>query len=67
MGGVNRGDRMMLAVLIGMGFVAAFNENTVNVALVYIQTEFDVSSVASYRLGSPSSCTGLPRYARTSS
>ena len=47
MGGVNRGDRMMLAVLIGMGFVAAFNENTVNVALVYIQTEFDVSSVAS--------------------
>lgn len=37
----------MLAVLIGMGFIAAFNENTVNVALVYIQAEYDVSSVAS--------------------
>ena len=37
----------MLAVLIGMGFIAAFNENTVNVALVYVQAEFDVSSVAS--------------------
>lgn len=38
---------MMLAMLIGMGFIAAFNENTVNVALVYVQAEFDVSSVAS--------------------
>lgn len=37
----------MLAVLIGMGFIAAFNENTVNVALVYIQGEYEVSSVAS--------------------
>lgn len=37
----------MLAVLIGMGLIAAFNENTVNVALVYVQAEFDVSSVAS--------------------
>lgn len=37
----------MLAVLIGMGFIAVFNENTVNVALVYIQAEYAISIVAS--------------------
>lgn len=37
----------LLIVLFGMGFIAAFNENTVNVALVYIQADLDVSSVVS--------------------
>lgn len=45
MGGERR--HAMIAILIGMGFIAAFNENTVNVALVYVQAEFLVSSVAS--------------------
>lgn len=35
----------MLAIVIGMGVIATFNENVVNVALVYIQADFDVSSV----------------------
>lgn len=38
---------LMLAIVIGMGVIATFNENVVNVALVYIQADFGVSSVTS--------------------
>lgn len=35
---------LMLAVLYGSAFVAAFNENTVNVALVSIMREFAIDA-----------------------
>lgn len=37
---------LLLAVLYGAAFIAAFNENIVNVALVDIMSEFSVSSVS---------------------
>lgn len=41
----NSKNYRMLAILIGMGFIAAFNENTVNIALVNVQSEFQISNV----------------------
>lgn len=40
----NRNNLAMLAVLYGSAFVAAFNENTVNVALISIMGEFAVDA-----------------------
>lgn len=44
--GPSGGPTLLLAVLYGAAFVAAFNENIVNVALVDIMSEFSVSSVS---------------------
>lgn len=40
----NRNNLAMLAVLYGSAFVAAFNENTINVALISIMGEFAVDA-----------------------
>lgn len=41
----HRNGKALLAVLFGAGFIAAFNENIINVALMDIMAEFSVNSI----------------------